>query len=120
MTGVPRSTYIIRRQEKLAERLLDRALEANAGVEPDLVIQLDIFEKIGKWVSIKNRIEDQEETQIASFKRRIHAQEVEAGQSRGHRAERLEAIKQRLPDRGGSGANGNSGDPGNEVPPVAG
>jgi hypothetical protein len=113
-----RGVLIVRRQEKLAERLLDRALEPIDGVEPDLIVQLDVFEKIGKWVSIKNRLEDQGETQIDAFKRRIHAQEVETGPRRGART-KLETIKSRLPDRGDSRTNGDSGDLGDEVSAAA-
>jgi hypothetical protein len=115
-----RSVLIVSRQEKLAERLLDRALEIKEGVEPDLIVQLDVFEKIGKWISIKNRLEDQGETQIDSFKRRIHAQEAEASQGRRHNTDRLEALKQRLPDRSHGGPDGNSDASGGEVPTASG
>ena len=113
-----RGIVIVRRQEKLAERLLDRALEPidAKGTEIAIEIQLDVFDKIGKWVSIKNRLEDQGETQIDDFKRRIHAKEVEARQGRGHRADRLEALKSRLPDRSAGDNGGDSDDSGGEVP----
>jgi hypothetical protein len=106
---------ITRRQEKLAERLLDRALEFKDGIEPDLVVQLDVFEKVGKWIAIKNRLEDQGETQIDSFKRRIHGEEAQADKGRTHRADRLEALKSKLPDRNDSRSHGNSDDSGGEV-----
>ena len=110
------SVLITRRQEKLAERLLDRALEPINGVEPDLVVQLDVFEKVGKWIAIKNRLEDQGETQIDSFKRRIHGEEVKASEGRSYRADRLEALKSKLPDRNDRRSNGNIDDLGGAVP----
>jgi hypothetical protein len=114
-----RDTVIIHRQEVLALRLLDRAMEQVNNGEIPIDVQLDVFEKVGKWVSIKNRIEDTEETDIDRFKRRI-AGETPVTQGRKRRessdTERLAEIKSRLPHRGHSGSDSNSGDPGVEVP----
>jgi hypothetical protein len=115
-----RDTVIIHRQEILALRLLDRVLERVENTpEIAIDIQLDVFEKVGKWVSIKNRIEDTEETDIDRFKKRISG-EAPPAQSRKRRessdTERLAEIKARLPHRGHSGTDSNSGDPGVEVP----
>jgi hypothetical protein len=107
-----RDTVIIHRQEVLALRLLDRATAQVNNEEIPIDVQLDVFEKVGKWVSIKNRIEDTEETDIDRFKRRIAG---EAPVTQGRRAkradqaesQRLAEIKSRLPHGGYSGPNDN-------------
>ena len=113
-----RSTLIIRRQEALGLKLLDHALNPNSqGQEKSIDILLDVFEKVGKWVSIKNRLDDQGETQIDEFKRRIHGETtLKAAPGRARRIretqEHLAAIKQRLANRGNSNSNGDIGDSG--------
>ena len=72
---------IVHRQEELAIRLLDRALdkkEAPGSVavpknEPPIDVQLDVFAKVGQWVAVKNKLTEMEDTQLDEFKRRIHA-----------------------------------------------
>ncbi len=110
MGRLAREAHILHRQELLALRLLDRSLPEK-GQEPGIDIQLDVFEKVGKWVAIKNKIADMEETDIDRFKQRINGTEVKAPQSRTRResTERLDAIKARLPARG-DGNLGGSGD----------
>ena len=110
-----RSKTIVHRQEALAVRLLDRSLPSS-GEEPGIDVQLDVFEKVGKWVAIKNRLTDLEESDIDRFKARIHGQ-AKAAESRARRARvdetsRLDAIKARLPNGGDSGDDGDSLDPG--------
>jgi len=112
-----RSNIIVHRQEALAVRLLDRSLP-QAGEEPGIDVQLDVFEKVGKWVAIKNRLTDLEESDIDRFKARIHG-ETKAAQSRARRTRaeanepsRLDAIKARLPNGGDSGDDGDSLDTG--------
>jgi len=109
---------MIHRQEALGLVLLDRALGLKvAGEEIPIDVQLDVFEKVGKWVSIKNRLDDVGETQIDEFKRRIHG-ETPAKTAPGRAArvrdteEQLTAIKSRLAGRGNGGNDRNSGDPG--------
>ncbi len=121
MGRITKAETIIRRQEDLAARLLDRALEATGADEVGVDVQLDVFEKVGKWVAIKNRIEDQGESQINDFKRRIQG-ETKASEGRTHRptrAERLEALKERLPDRSNGSPNRDSGAVGGSVPVAA-
>ena len=62
-----RSSEIVRKQESLALRMLKQADSDSVQVD----IQLDIFDKVSKWVSISNKLEGQEETDIDRFKRRI-------------------------------------------------
>ena len=112
-----RSTVMVHRQEALGLKLLDRALDPKvSGEEIGIDVMLDVFEKIGKWVSIKNRLEDQGETQIDEFKRRIHGEtSTKAAPGRAARIratqEHLAAIKSRL-GGGHSGPNGDLGDSG--------
>ena len=118
MAGVgreQRSKTIVHRQEALAVRLLDRSLP-QSGDEPGIDVQLDVFEKVGKWVAIKNRLTDLEESDIDRFKARIHG-ETKAAQSRARRnradarvdeISRLDAIKARLPNGGSGGDDGDS------------
>lgn len=113
---------IIRRQENLAMDLLDNALAANVPVD----IKLDVFDRVSKYLAVKNRIEDQEETDIDRFKKRIHGTETEAPKGRKLRAERVTAperlagIKEKLSGGGHSGPDGNSGDSGEQVPAASG
>ena len=62
-----RSSEIVRKQESLALRMLKQADSNDVQVD----IQLDIFDKVSKWVSISNKLEDQGESRIDDFKRRI-------------------------------------------------
>lgn len=120
-----REHHIVHRQELLALKLLDAVLPEK-GPAPPIDVQLDVFEKVGKWVHIKNKLGDLEETDIDRFKRRINGTEIETPKSRRaeriDRAaqERLDAIKSRLPHGGSSGTDSDSGDSGVEVPSVAG
>ena len=127
-----RAATIIHRQEELAIRLLDRALDHEPARrrerdkipenEPAIDIQLDVFEKVGKWVSIKNKLDEIGETQIDHFKRRIAAESKTdqirafAGQPGGIALTRL---KHKLPDRGDRGDDGDSDDPVGEDTPAA-
>ena len=112
-----RGQTIIHRQEELAIRLLDRALmrredAVTAKNEPPIDVQLDVFAKVGQWVAVKNRLEEQgEESRLEQFKRRINADAGEAAQKRAYQAggdTALRRLQARLPDRGPSGADGNS------------
>jgi hypothetical protein len=126
-----RAVTIIRRQEELAIRLLDRALDkpqtaANTAPvppnEPAIDIQLDVFEKVGKWVSIKNKLDEIGESQIDQFKRRIAAEgtiDQKRGTARLESTGALARLKNRLPDRGSGGDDGDRDDPVGEVDTAA-
>ena len=120
-----RNVTIIHRQEALAMRLLARALDAtNSGDEAALDVQLDVFEKVGKWVSIKNKLEEIGDTQLNSFKRRIHAAAGEASENRTRRAAAepeaggpaLKRLQKRLPTAANGGADGDSNGAVGETP----
>ena len=95
-----RNSLIIRSQEKLALDLLDLALKPEITAD----IKLDVFDKVGRWVAIKNRVEETEETDIDRFKRRIQG-ETQTLKGRRGDSSRLDAIRAKLP----SGTNGSDG-----------
>ncbi len=117
-----RDTVIVHRQEKLALRLLDRALMEQDEVGVD--VQLDVFAQVGKWVAIKNKLGDLEETDIDRFKQRI-AGETPAPKGRrsriaaAERAEKLETIRAKLPTGSASRTDGNSDGSERETPATA-
>lgn len=122
-----REEIIIRRQEELAIRLLDRALVKTTTPsppdEPHIDVQLDVFERVGKWVGIKNRLDQQgEETQLDSFKRRINAESTTA-QKRAHQPDTggtaLRRLQARLPDASAGGDGGDRDDSGGEMDSAA-
>ena len=116
MARISRHAQIILKQEALALDLLKSAESSDS-----LDMKMDLFEKVGKWVWIKNKLEDDGAGGIADYKRRLHAESSEtdkhptARRSRGaeqNGGSRLNAIKQRLPtadvdsDDGDSGSGG--------------
>lgn len=118
----PNIQNVIRRQESLALNLLAEALDRNVSVD----IKLDIFDRVSRYLAVKNRINDNEETDIDRFKARIHGTQTETPQGRGRgRAEavtspdKLTGIKDKLSGRGDRSLNGDHSDPGVEVPPAS-
>jgi hypothetical protein len=121
---ITRNEKIIRLQEALALRMLEKVNKD----ETTLDLQLDTFEKVGKWVAIRNKVEDQEETQIDRFKRRI-AGEDETSEGKQYppsrrpkgykpRQPRLEALRSRVSGANDSSSIGDSNGTGGEVAAV--
>ena len=112
-----RSSEIVRKQESLALRMLKQADADATAVD----IQLDVFDKVSKWVSISNKLEDQGESRIDDFKRRITG-EGEADKPKYYPPSRrpkgwkppeapgprLAALKSRLPGANAGSAVGDS------------
>ena len=121
-----RDMLILHRQEALAIRLLDRALskppaEGQVELKDEVAIdiQLDVFDKVARWIAVQNRLTEIEETQIDDFKRRIHGDyKGEAHQKRAYEPDdggsTLRRLKARLPSANVGGHDGHSGDPGGE------
>lgn len=118
MTRISRHAQIILKQEALALDLL-----AEASKSDNLDMKMDLFEKVGKWVWIKNKLEDDGAGGIADYKRRLHAESSEADKrptarrSRGaeqNGGARLDAIKSRIPQADARGFDRDSGDSGDE------
>ena len=118
MARISRHAQIILKQEALALDLLKSAESSDS-----LDMKMDLFEKVGKWVWIKNKLEDDGAGGIADYKRRLHAEPSEAdkhkaaGRSRGaeqNGGSRLNAIKSRLPTANDGGDDGDSSGSGGE------
>ena len=101
MARISRHAQIILKQEALALDLLAAAAKSD-----NLDMKMDLFEKVGKWVWIKNKLEDDGAGGIADYKRRLHSESSEtdkhpaARRSRPAQANggsRLDAIKSRIP-----------------------
>ena len=114
MARITRHAQIILKQEALALDLLKSAENCD-----NLDMKMDLFEKVGKWVWIKNKLEDDGAGGIADYKRRLHAESSEtdkhpaAGRSRRKTADNggaaLAALKSRLPGIAGADDNSDSG-----------
>jgi len=121
---ITRAEEIVRKQEALALRILGRV----DNEEAQLDVQLDAFEKIGKWVAIKNKLEDDGAGDINRFKERIQgAPDRHYAPSRRPKGwtppdepkPRLEALRARLPHGRSGGVDGDSGDTGDEASTAA-
>ena len=125
MARISRHAQIILKQEALALDLLKSAETCDS-----LDMKMDLFERIGKWVAIKNKLEDDGAGGIADYKRRLHAEQSEtdqhpAARRPGHGAQanggaRLNAIKSRIPRSDDAGADGDRRGGGGEDAAVAG
>ena len=118
MARISRHAQIILKQEALALDLLQAAEKSD-----NLDMKMDLFERVGKWVSIKNKLENDDGGGIADYKRRLHAESSEtdkhpaARRSRPAQANggsRLDAIKSRISATNDRLPDGNSGSGGGE------
>ena len=109
MARISRHAQIILKQEALALDLLQAAEKSD-----NLDMKMDLFERVGKWVSIKNKLENDDGGGIADYKRRLHAESSEtdkhpaARRSRPAQANggsRLDAIKSRIPQSNDGGSD---------------
>ena len=113
-----KSSQVIAKMETLALNLLGKANEDDALLDT----KLDVFEKMTKWVAVKNKLEDDGAGGIADYKRRLqgapdkHPPRRSRGETGG---DRLAAIKSRLPVADDGGIDGDSGGAGGEIPAVA-
>ena len=121
---ITRAQSIINKQEALAIRILERVDNGEAQLD----VQLDAFEKIGKWVAIKNKLEDDGAGDINRFKERIQgtpdrhyspSRRPKGWIAPDESKPRLEAIRTRLSYGDPGGVDGDSGDTGDESPVVA-
>ena len=125
MARITRHAQIILKQEALALDLLKSAEDCD-----NLDMKMDLFERVGKWVSIKNKLENDDGGGIADYKRKLHAATGEtdkhpaAGRSRRQAAanggSRLDAIKSRIPHADDVSADSHGGDSGDEDSAAAG
>ena len=123
MSRITRHEEIIRKQEALALTMLKASDQPGITID----VQLDVFDKVGRWVAIKNKLEDEGAGAINDFKRRIQGEDNQPKHYPPNRRPkgwvapepkqpRLDALKGRLPHaavpRGDDGDSGDSGDEG--------
>ena len=118
MARTSRHSQIVLKQEELALDLLKEAKTCDS-----LDLKMDLFEKVGKWVWIKNKLEDDGAGGIADYKRRLHAESSEtdkhpaarrSGRQVANGGSRLDAIKSRIPGAASADADSDSGSGGGE------
>ena len=111
--------------EALAITMLDRVDGKDDKVTLDL--KLDVFERVGKWIAIKNKLENDDGGGIADYKRRLAGEtdkhyppsrRPRRGEEVGGRA--LKSIKSRIPGANDGNADGDSGAISSPVPAAAG
>ena len=77
MGRINRHDEIIKKQEELALEMLGKVL-GKSGTDEEKIpldLKMDIFEKIGKWVAIKNKLENDDGNGIADYKSRLREAE---------------------------------------------
>ena len=124
MGRISRNDQIVHKMEELA---LDMIAKLN-GKDITLDLKMDVFDRVGKWIAIKNKLENDDGGGIADYKRRLAGETDKLPAARrprrgnpdeiGGRA--LKAIKSRIPAANAGGDDGNSGGAGGEVPAAAG
>ena len=121
-----KSSQVIAKMETLALNLLGKANEEDALLHT----KLDVFEKMTKWVAVKNKLEDEGAGDINRFKERIGADTEErrfppSRRPKGYqppaaKQPRLEALRSRVSATGDGGADGGSGNSGDKDTAAAG
>lgn len=88
---------IVRVMDELALKMLSKVKETEGNT--GLTDQMDVFEKVAKWVAVKNKLENDDGDGIASYKNRIYGapDKPEKRPAPTNGGERLAAIKSRLP-----------------------
>lgn len=113
MARISRNEQIVHRMEALALDMLEGTKDVN------LDIKMDVFERVGKWVSIKNKLENQDGGDIRDYKRILHGEsEIDKHPAAARRSgrkhavpnggSRLEAIKSRIPKDDAGDTDGDS------------
>lgn len=106
MGRLTRTQSIIGKMDDLALNMLEGVNTSKKGDTPqevDLTNKLDVFEKVAKWIAVKNKLEADEDDGIASYKARIYGEGPERGgpSAKSRKAEnggdRLAQLKSRIP-----------------------
>ena len=99
---------IVREMDDLAFKMLNKVklVEGTTG----LTDQMDVFEKVAKWVAVKNKLENDDGDGIASYKSRIYGapDKPEKRPKPTNGGERLAEIKSRLPSASSGDTDGDS------------
>lgn len=115
MGRISRNEEIIRKVEALALDMLTK-VEGTKEAQVTLDLKMDVFERVCKWIQIRNKIEDPDGGAIGDYKRRL------AGEDTAHvppsrrpknrnpagGGEALTALKSRLPSADDGNAHDNS------------
>ena len=109
MGRLSRTESIIWKMDDLALAMLERVKGISDAIGTDL--QMDVFEKVAKWIAVKNKLESDDGDGIAGYKDRIYGK---APKPKGNTpkptngGERLAEIKSRLPHSDAGEPDGNS------------
>lgn len=113
MGRITRNEEIIRKVESLALNMLAKVEGKEEQVTLDL--KMDVFERVCKWIQIRNKIEDPDGGAIGDYKRRLageDTQHVPPSRRPKNRdsagGEALNALKSRLPSADDGNAHDNS------------
>ena len=103
-----KSESIVREMDALALDMLSTVKKSSGDM--GLTNQMDVFEKVAKWVAVKNKLENDDGDGIASYKSRIYgeAAKPERAPKPTNGGERLAAIKSRLPSSSTGEPDGDS------------
>lgn len=118
MGTISRNQRIVNSMEALALDLLKRAEGPKVAID----VQMDVFDRIGKWIAIKNKLENDDGGGIAEYKRALAGEAHKhptARRSRGRPDQptggaALAALKSRIPSADDGGSSGDSGGSGSE------
>lgn len=103
---------IVRKMDDLAFNMLEKVNPVQSAEKGSIGLtdQMDVFEKVAKWVAVKNKLENDDGDGIAGYKNRIYGEapkpERKAKPTNG--GERLAAIKANLPTANGGDTDGDS------------
>lgn len=111
MGRLSRTESIIWKMDDLALAMLERVKGISDAIGTDL--QMDVFEKVAKWIAVKNKLENDDGDGIAGYKDRIYgkADKPKGKPKSTNGGERLAEIKSRLP-------SSNSGEPDGDSNPA--
>ena len=120
MARPSRNDQIVSKMEALALTMLEKVETKDEKINLDL--QMDVFERIGKWVAIKNKLENDDGGGIADYKRRLQGAADKHPKRSRHETggSRLDAFKSRIPRADDGDIDGDSGGAGGEIAAAAG
>ena len=103
---------IVRKMDDLAYGMLEKVNPTDAKDKGTIGLtdQMDVFEKVAKWVAVKNKLENDDGDGIASYKSRIYGapDKPEKRPKPTNGGERLAEIKSRLPSSNDGEPDGDS------------
>ena len=101
-----KSESIVREMDALALDMLSTVKKSSGDM--GLTNQMDVFEKVAKWVAVKNKLENDDGDGISGYKARIYGQDDKPKPKPTNGGDRLAAIKSRLPTANAGEPDGDS------------